>query len=549
MITKIYRKSYLLIGAALFAFQFSLFTSCEKNVNDWEVDESYARLFTPLAISVVDQTATSVQIQYQGVNDAEQYVFEMSENGNQDFTTISRTEVVKADTLKAFVEGNTPAKTKYRILFEDLNGQQSYSVRMKGVNQKKQLESHYISTAFTTLAEQIFEKTLSRVDGATLFWDASKKVTTLQIGQLTDNAEGTQDTTWIDKFNVSDVTNGTYVLTNLTPGTNYVAKIWNQQVLRGMTTFKTLGSPGGTIIHVLPNDNVSMLLLQTTDTDVSLTFEPGQTYELGYITIPSSIKKLYFIGAVDNGTLPLLHLSKITLNAQLTELEFSNVDIDNQETSTYLFQLNTRWGIDRLTFDNSTVRNIRNSLLQVSNPEVKIGTTTINNCLLNNIGSVDNGLIYVSSAASFQTLAITNTTMVNMGKQIVDIRSAVDSISVNHVTFYNGKDVKKPVDQFFRFADKIKPKVKVENSILAGPNGGRTMSSGYDSYSFVSFPKTYITSDLREGKYPFAKAVFLELTSEELFVDPEHGDFHIRPDAVFEARGKAGDPRWSDEKK
>ena len=523
-----------------------LLPSCKEDVNDWGTDSSHARLFTPISISVVDQQATSVQLQFDGVNDAEQYVFEFSPNGNEDFSNIIRTEVLLADTLTAYSKGSTPAKTKYRIVFNDFNGQQNYSVRMKGINLSKGLESHYVSLVFETPAEQLFLPTQVRVDGATLRWDATQKVTTLHIGRLDKNSSGTQDTTWVEKFDVSNVALGTYNVSPLTPGTNYVAKIFNQQVLRGVTTFKTLGSAKSKLIHVKESDNVNLLLLTATDNDITLVFEPGHTYELGYVTIPSGIKKLYFTGYEEGSKVPTLHLSKVTLSAQLSTIEFSYVDIDNQGASSYLFQLNTAWGINELTFENSTVRNIKNSLLQVSRAEVELGTVTINNCLLNNIGYVDNGLIYVSNAALFETLSITNTTMVNMGKQIVDCRAAIDSIAIDKVTFYNGLDVKKPVEQFFRFGDKMKPKVKVENSIIAGPNGGRAMSTGYASYSFVSFPKSFLTSDVREGRYPFtsAKATMLELTSEELFVDPANGDFHFRPAANFEADGKAGDPRW-----
>ena len=522
-----------------------IMVACGEDVNDWGVDDSYARLFTPISMSVVNQTATTIQLQYEGVNDAEQYVFEFSGNGNQDFSNIIRTEVVLADTLKAYTKGNTPAKTKYRILFGDLYGQQSYSVRMKGVNKTKGLESHYISLAFETKAEQIFEKILARVDGAKILWDASKTVTDLQIGRLEKNADGAQDTTWIQKVDISHITTGVYDLTSLTPGTKYVAKIYNQQILRGVTGFKTLGSAKSKVVHVSPNANVNLLLLQASGDDITLTFDPGNTYELGYVTVPTAIKHLYFAGYEEEGKMPLLHLSKVTLSAQMKTLNFSYVDIDNQGKSTYLLQLNTAFGIDDLSFENATVRNIKNSLLQVSRADVKIGTVNISDCLLNNIGYVDNGLIYVASAGAFETLAISNTTMVDMGKQLMDIRAYVDSISIDQVTFYNSLEVRKPFDQFARFGEKIKPrKMAVTNSIIAGPNGGVSMSAGMESYSFLSFSKSYLTSDLRVGAYPFTKATLLEIPSNELFVDPANGDFHFRSSAKFEGDGKAGDRRW-----
>ncbi|MBR0188611.1 MAG: DUF5123 domain-containing protein, partial [Prevotella sp.] len=35
-----------------------------------------------------------------------------------------------------------------------------------------------------------------------------------------------------------------------------------------------------------------------------------------------------------------------------------------------------------------------------------------------------------------------------------------------------------------------------------------------------------------------------ELTSEELFEDPQNGDFHLKKGVIFKGKKVAGDPRW-----
>ncbi len=71
------------------------------------------------------------------------------------------------------------------------------------------------------------------------------------------------------------------------------------------------------------------------------------------------------------------------------------------------------------------------------------------------------------------------------------------------------------------------------------------MNSGYNDYSgWLEFSGSYLTSDFPENTTKFLNASHLELSTEELFVDPKNGDFHVRPEANFRGRGKVGDPRW-----
>ena len=42
----------------------------------------------------------------------------------------------------------------------------------------------------------------------------------------------------------------------------------------------------------------------------------------------------------------------------------------------------------------------------------------------------------------------------------------------------------------------------------------------------------------------FEEITRIKQSSDDLFVDPLNGDFHIKPGAGFAGTGNAGDPRW-----
>src|SRR5699024_11975279 len=53
-----------------------LFVGCEKKINDWEIDESHARLFRPLKFETSNIGATDVEIAYTRVVSADKYILD-----------------------------------------------------------------------------------------------------------------------------------------------------------------------------------------------------------------------------------------------------------------------------------------------------------------------------------------------------------------------------------------------------------------------------------------------------------------------------------------
>ena len=136
------------------------------------------------------------------------------------------------------------------------------------------------------------------------------------------------------------------------------------------------------------------------------------------------------------------------------------------------------------------------------------------------------------------------------------IEGAVDyfygggNVLAENCTFYNSMDAKKELPKVFRFdnAASTPPSPKsatMRNLIFSGPNKGKKMNSGNGAYDILNFSDNcYITSDLQEGNNRFEEITRIKQSSDDLFVDPLNGDFHIKPGAGFAGTGNAGDPRW-----
>lgn len=76
----------------------------------------------------------------------------------------------------------------------------------------------------------------------------------------------------------TELQNGQLVISDLQIGTNYIAQILNDGILRGTYTFRTLGSSTSTLINVTPQDDINIVLANVAGTveapvDVTLAFE------------------------------------------------------------------------------------------------------------------------------------------------------------------------------------------------------------------------------------------------------------------------------------
>lgn len=538
---KIRNFYYILLGVLTFSA-----IACEE-ANDWEVDPSHDRLFRSTKFEVKETNPTSALLSFRGVTNATKYVFDFSEGDSLLFNNIVFTTELLVDTMNAYNKEASEIKTEYRALFTDLNGTTRYSVRMKAVNGDTGMESGYVQLCFDTTDEQIFTTVTPGTTNVSLNWQADKKATRIEYGELVktemEGEEAKTDTIWAASHELTSTEKqaGELTIDGLKPGTNYITYIFNENARRGSYKFKTLGSSKGTTISVKAGDDINALLAAAPAGDVTLSFTGGQTYEVGEFTIPQTVTNLYIAGNVVGGRMPVLNMTKFAFSALMDNFYVQYMDIVSDGKSQFLIELGGSTGFKNVSFEGCDISEIPRSLIRTNSGDLEVEGIAISNCFIKNVGLSGYGLLNIGKLKSLSTISITNTTLLNIGDQIMDLRVQTDKVTFTQSIFCN-YDINMP--KLLRL-DKQPKEITVTGVIFTGDNKGGKMNSGNSDYSkYLSFAGCYLTADFQENDKKFTDAQILKISSEELFKDPKNGDFHFKPEAKFEGDGKVGDPRW-----
>lgn len=538
---KIRNFYYILLG--IFAFSV---IACEE-ANEWEVDPSHDRLFRSTKFEVKETNPTSALLSFRGVTNATKYVFDFSEGDSLLFNNIVFTTELLVDTMNAYNKEASEIKTEYRALFTDLNGTTRYSVRMKAVNGDTGMESGYVQLCFDTTDEQIFTTVTPGTTSVFLNWQAEKTATRIEYGELVkteiEGEEAKTDTVWATPHELTSTEKqaGELTIDGLKPGTNYITYIFNEKARRGSYKFKTLGSSKGTTISVKASDDINALLGGAPAGDVTLSFTGGQTYEVGEFTIPETVTNLYIAGNVVGGKMPVLNMTKFVFSALMDNFYVQYMDIVSDGKSQFMIELGGSTGFKNVSFEGCNISEIPRSLIRTNSGDLEVEGIVINNCFIKNVGLSGYGLLNIGKLKSLSTISITNTTLLNIGDQIMDLRVQTDKVTFTQSIFCN-YDINMP--KLLRL-DKQPKEITVTGVIFTGDNKGGKMNSGNSDYSkYLSFAGCYLTSDFQENDKKFTDAQILKISSEELFENPKNGNFHFKPEAKFEGDGKVGDPRW-----
>ena len=538
---KIRNFYYILLGILTFSV-----IACEE-ANEWEVDPSHDRLFRSTKFEVKETNPTSALLSFRGVTNATKYVFDFSEGDSLLFNNIVFTTELLVDTMNAYNKEASEIKTEYRALFTDLNGTTRYSVRMKAVNGDTGMESGYVQLCFDTTDEQIFTTVTPGTTSVSLNWQAEKTATRIEYGELVkteiEGEEAKTDTVWATPHELTSTEKqaGELTIDGLKPGTNYITYIFNEKARRGSYKFKTLGSSKGTTISVKASDDINALLGGAPAGDVTLSFTGGQTYEVGEFTIPETVTNLYIAGNVVGGKMPVLNMTKFVFSALMDNFYVQYMDIVSDGKSQFMIELGGSTGFKNVSFEGCNISEIPRSLIRTNSGDLEVEGIVINNCFIKNVGLSGYGLLNIGKLKSLSTISITNTTLLNIGDQIMDLRVQTDKVTFTQSIFCN-YDINMP--KLLRL-DKQPKEITVTGVIFTGDNKGGKMNSGNSDYSkYLSFAGCYLTSDFQENDKKFTDAQILKISSEELFENPKNGNFHFKPEAKFEGDGKVGDPRW-----
>lgn len=540
------KKLYLLMGLLVLSV-----AACE-DANDWGYDPSHDRPFRPTQFETVEELPTSVQVSFNGVTDATKYVFEFSKGDSLLFNNIVRTDEILADTLTPYNDSPLEVSTEYRVWFHDLDGTSRYSLRLKGIDETTGRESAWIGLCFDTPNEQIFTQVIPGTNSAVLQWDTEKEANTIKYGEEveiepeTETTPAVLDTIWADPITLTDIhlQAGELTISGLKSGTNYIAQIYNnsetEEVLRGTYKFRTLGSATSTPIIVNAGDDINALLAGQTG-DVTLSFSGNAEYTAGEITIPAGIANLYFAGNMVNGQLPKLTMAKFVFESPMNNFYVQYMDVVSDGSSQFLIEIGNANCFKNVTFEGCNISEVPRSVVRLNSGDAEVESININNCLIHNVALSGYGLLNIGKAKSLQSISISNNTIWNITDQIIDLRVEIEEFEYTQNTFYN--DASTGIAKFFRL-DKQPKSITVTSSIFSGPNGGSKTNAGNSNYNWLSYAGCYRTSDLQIDSRDFTDAKILDITAADLFVDPDNGDFHFKPEVKFEGDGEAGASKW-----
>lgn len=513
--------------------------SCDDDVNDWGTDSSHDRLFKPLVFQRGTLNATNVSINFTKIIGAKKYVFEFS-NDSLEFSNIVRTVEVLADTITPYGESSTVARIAYLLQFNDFDAESNYSVRMKGVDDTKNISSDYVQLFFKTPSENIMLRPQVSAEDATLRWTPSDKVTHIDVLNIATGEVIVANSAITDDEKVL----GEKYLSGLGMGTSYVANIYNAERLRGSIQFKTTGMAGSEAYNVQQGDSIHLILADFVERgkfNVTLVFEPELVYDITSIPIPAGIHSITF-SAPSSETKAKLNLNKISNVSLMDGLYFENVHLNGSDVSANRL-IDTNVEIQNIRFDGCDLTNY-NCIVRLQNSAMLVEKVEMTNCYVFNTGGY--GIFNVGgSNVEFNELIVKNCTFNEMGTQLTDVRTPVKSVSVTNCTFYNHLNQLK---YLFRFdANKLPLAVYTDACIFAGDNAGMPAQATYGDYKNLSltFAGSYKTIDMPEPtKYKFTDVTIYEKTAFDLFEDPDNGVFYIKSNAGFAGNGSAGDPRW-----
>ena len=516
------KTKYILKGLLTSIFLILVLASCE-NYNVDVVDELLVdRAFSPIGVKAIVRNQTNVELNWTVREGVDHYIVEFSAD-DETFTTIYKTVNVSAAQLPVTVA---------------LEGETTYSIRIKAVSASGLEDSKWVVGKVTTLSEQIFT---SIIDGdilatqATLRWTPNSNVTqiTLSPGTITH------------VITAQEKIDGKATITGLSGETAYTATLFNGTKKRGVLAFTT-GIDIGTATLVKPTDDLFQKIADAASGAV-LVLEPGNyTAQTGTITLAKSIT-LRGLRSFDK---PLLNvtfsLASGTSNLSLIDLDLSGAGITNASvltvtgaSSTYgdflisgckvhdytrsLIAANASSSkINSFTVDNSIVTNVNTNIgadfidfRNTYGANVTLKKSTFNNC------STSRDFIRMDAATGLSGTGLTSTVL-------------IDACTIQGSTMLNTNRI-----LYVRFLNNV---LTVRNTLFANTaamysNQANTATAAFSNNNYFNSATLNLASPVSPVKSDAAGT-----SLDPGFTNAVAGDFTISNQTLKDRL--VGDPRW-----
>ncbi len=354
------KVKYILKGLTTMLLLAFAVSSCDGYNVDLIDELMVDRAFSPIGIKAIVRNQTNVELNWTVREDVDHYVVEFSAD-DEEFTTIYKTVNVLPTELPVTVA---------------LEGETTYSIRIKAVSTTGAEDSKWAIGQVTTLTEQIFT---SIIDGdvlskeATLRWTPNSNVTqiTLSPGDITH------------EITAQEKVDGIAVIRGLSAETGYTATLLNGTKKRGVITFTT-GIDVGDATLVKPTDDLLQKIAEASSGDI-LVLEPGDyRAQKGLIELTKSIT----IRGLRSFDKPLLKvgfsIKAGTANVSLIDLDLEG---DGPDVDSYndVVRFNDPANFNSLLINGCNIHNYRKSFIAGDIASSLVSSVTVENSIVTDV--------------------------------------------------------------------------------------------------------------------------------------------------------------------
>ncbi|WP_394773271.1 DUF4957 domain-containing protein [Flavobacterium sp.] len=511
-----------LIATLLLAFAI---TSCDS-YNEQLLDGiGNTREFSPIGLTAKVRNQTTVELNWTTKEEADHYVVEFSADDSE-FKTIYKTVEV------------TPAQLPVSVALE---GETTYSIRIKSVSASGLADSKWSVTTATTLSEQLFlpvQPIDIEAKQVTLRWTPNSNVTQITVapGGITH------------AITPAEKTAGVAIVTGLTAETAYTATLLNGAKKRGVATFTT-GIDIGTGILVKVTDDLMQKIADAASGAI-LVLEPGDytaANQIGAITVNKAIT-LRGLRSYDK---PKLHVNFVLTNGA-ANISLIDLDLKGDKGAAGAAVSVIKYNDNSITYGSllisgSNIHDYGISLISANLTAAKITSVIVENTIVTNVLTTGGEFIDVRGSQIAQ-LTLKNSTFNNCATARYFIRmdagltGLTTNILIDSCTISNPNMLGTAANSilYTRFVTNV---IAVRNTLFANTPAPYTREAvtanpTFASNNYYNSPNLIANPNALANNRPDTSGTALD----PQFVGAATGNFTIKNQTLID--NKVGDPRW-----
>ncbi|MFB9077186.1 DUF5123 domain-containing protein [Flavobacterium procerum] len=501
-------------------------SSCES-YNEGLLDGiGNTREFSPIGLKATIRNQTTVELTWTVKSDenADHYLVEFSADDTE-FKTIYKSINV------------APSELPIQVALE---GETTYSIRVKAVSAAGLEDSKWSVITATTLSEQIMYPVQDadiEAKQVTLRWTPNSNVTQLVLnpGNI------------IHAITPAEKTAGVALVTGLTSETDYTASLYNGTKKRGERSFKT-GIDIGNGILVKPEDDLNAKI-QAAPADATLVLMPG---EYDVFTGEIILNKPITIRGLRAGDKPKVSV-RFTLNAGASSLTLIDLDLNGDNTQTDIVKYNQNGNYGRLLVSGCQVHDYLGSFTNTLTGVVaRIESITVENSIFTNIDTASTGEFIDFRTSYVNNIVLTKSTFNKCaaGRAFIRLDAATgltgtgltSNTLIESCTLYGITNTVAQSGYQLLYIRFVSNATIVRNSIFAETvaryaNQAATVAPTFSNNNYFNATTLNAASPTAPLK---SDAAGIALNPQ--FTNAATGDFTIANQTLID--NKVGDPRW-----